>query len=267
MWYDSADNSAAGGFLNNTTNETDTPKKSGPKKSQSVMPLVIRQIENCYDEEFSLFGIKASILVLVGILRDYEVQSTKATYRIQDHTGTIKAVWWLENDADTTPNLPAVKEGSYVQVFGSLRKKEEGTDENIIMVLRMFPVDDANIVYNHLLQVVHARLEAEHMSKNKEVMIKTNNPGAALANSMTFYDDNMDGTGGANNMGMTPIQHKVFILLQKDSSQNGLHRDAIMKHFPPNQRAQVNDALQFLNNEGHVYSTINNDTFKATDLV
>lgn len=29
---------------------------------------------------------------------DYEVQSTKAMYNIQDHTGDIKAIWWLETD-------------------------------------------------------------------------------------------------------------------------------------------------------------------------
>lgn len=100
---------------------------------------------------------------IVGILRDYEVQSTKATYNIEDHTGTIKAVWWLEHDGDSTPNLPAVKEGSYVQVFGSLRNQESG---KILMVLRMFLVEDANVITNHMLQVIHARLALEAMSKS-----------------------------------------------------------------------------------------------------
>lgn len=100
---------------------------------------------------------------LVGILRDYEVQSTKATYRIEDHTGEIKAIWWLESDTDSVPNLPLVKEGNYVQVFGSIRNKEEG---KMVMVLKMFPVEDCNILTNHLLQVVHARLSYEAMNKS-----------------------------------------------------------------------------------------------------
>lgn len=95
-------------------------------------------------------------------MRDYEVQSTKATYNIEDHTGNIKAIWWLENDGDN-PILPAVKEGSYVQVFGSLRNQEGG---KILMVLRMFPIEDANVITNHLLQVIHARLALEAMSKS-----------------------------------------------------------------------------------------------------
>lgn len=100
---------------------------------------------------------------LVGILRDYEVQSTKATYRIEDHTGEIKAIWWLENDSDTVPNLPPVKEGNYVQVFGSIRNQE---GDKMIMVLKMFPVEDCNLVTNHLLQVIHVRLGYEAMSQS-----------------------------------------------------------------------------------------------------
>lgn len=37
-------------------------------------------------------------VVLVGILREYEVQSTRATYEIEDHTGKITAVWWLDTE-------------------------------------------------------------------------------------------------------------------------------------------------------------------------
>lgn len=91
------------------------------------------------------------------------MQSTKATYRIEDHTGEINAIWWLENDSDNTPSLPPVKEGNYVQVFGSLRNQASG---KMIMVLKMFPVEDCNIVTNHLLQVVHTRLAYEAMSKS-----------------------------------------------------------------------------------------------------
>lgn len=41
----------------------------------------------------------------------------------------------------------------------------------MIMVLRMFPVSDANIITSHLLQAIHARLEAEYMANNPTVSI------------------------------------------------------------------------------------------------
>lgn len=61
------------------------------------------------------------------------------------------------------PNLPDVKEGRYCRVFGSLRVQD---GQKILMVLRMFQVDNINIITTHLLQVVHARLEAESMQKH-----------------------------------------------------------------------------------------------------
>lgn len=60
------------------------------------------------------------------------------------------------------PNLPEVKEGRYCQVFGLIRVYE---GRKTIMILKMFQVDNINIITNHLLQVIHVRLEAEAMSK------------------------------------------------------------------------------------------------------
>lgn len=54
-----------------------------------------------------------------------------------------------------------VKEGCYVRVYGSLRTQD---GEKILMVLKMFPVDDINEVTNHLLEFIHTRLETESMS-------------------------------------------------------------------------------------------------------
>lgn len=87
------------------------------RRLQNVVPVVVRQIKDCPDEEFTLFGMQTQIvrnintlieiitdvlitlqLSIVGMVIDYEVQSTKAMYNIQDHTGDIKAIWWLETD-------------------------------------------------------------------------------------------------------------------------------------------------------------------------
>lgn len=60
------------------------------------------------------------------------------------------------------PNLPNVREGRYCQVFGSVRNQD---GRKIIMILKMFPVEDINVITTHLLQVIHTRLEAEAMNK------------------------------------------------------------------------------------------------------
>lgn len=101
-------------------------------------------------------------MTIVGILKQVEIQSTKAVYKIEDHTGDITAILWLDNDSDSEATLPTVQEGNYVQVFGSIRMQD---GEKVVMILRMFPVDDCNIITTHLLEVVHTRLAAEKMSQ------------------------------------------------------------------------------------------------------
>lgn len=68
------------------------------------------------------------------------------------------------------------------------------------------------------------------------MQIRANNPGAALANSMSFMDDDMNG-GGV--MGLTPMQEKVFKLLQSNNTPEGMDRQTLLKAFPANQRREV----------------------------
>lgn len=84
-------------------------------------------------------------------------------YRVEDHTGSIKMVWWLESDSnDDSPKVPSVKEGAYVQVFGTIRSQN---GEKNLMVLKMFPIEDCNIINTHLLEVIDTRLQAEASHK------------------------------------------------------------------------------------------------------
>lgn len=113
----------------------------------------------------------------------------------------------------------------------------------------------------------------------QDINIRKNNPGVALANTMSFIDDNMS---DQRSSGLTPIQQKVMKILESNSSETGPSRQFILKQFSANQHRDVkyvylfyvqttyyflicfSDALEFLNNEGHAFSTIDNDHFKAT---
>ncbi|XP_045475346.1 replication protein A 32 kDa subunit [Harmonia axyridis] len=262
MWESSmfGDKSASGGFFNNTNDADATPGKGQKtRRLQNVVPVVIRQIKDCPEEEFSLFGMQTQILSIVGIVLDYEVQSTKAMYNIQDHTGNIKAIWWLETDKDNAPKLPSIKENCYVQIFGSLRFQD---NEKMMMVLRMFPVSDANVVTSHLLQVIHARLEAEYMASNPTgptSAIKKNNPGGDLANSMHFLETT------AQDSSLTPIQAQIHEILKRAPSMSGTSKTELLSQFPQQRSVEVLEALEFLIDEGHAYSTIDTEHFKATD--
>lgn len=64
--------------------------------------------------------------------------------------------------------------------------------------------------------------------------IQAKNPGAELANSMSFMD-----TDNTKHTGLTKIQEKVFQILQPVESSMGLSRAKILENFPPNQHRAV----------------------------
>lgn len=138
--------------------------------------------------------------------------------------------------------------------------------QKMLMILRMFPIDNINEVTTHMLEAINVRLEAEALSKGSSFSSKImNNPGAELANSMSFMSGDND-MSAARQMGLTPLQEKIYRIIQPMSNTTaGISRQAVMQHFSVNQQREVNAALEFLISEGHAYSTIDNDHFKVTD--
>lgn len=52
---------------------------------------------------------------------------------------------------------------------------------------------------------------------------------------MSFMDTN----SGVGQFGLTPLQEKIIRILQPVESLNGLSRQQVMQHFPPNMHHEV----------------------------
>ena len=131
---------------------------------------------------------------------------------------------------NNTPNLPSVKENCYVRVYGSLRLQD---GQKTLMVLKMFAVDNINVVVTHLLEVIYTRLEAENMGKSHSVAV--NNPASDLINSMSFFND----TRGLSDTGLTALQDKVYNILKMDTNEAGVHINLVISKFPSQQQRNV----------------------------
>lgn len=68
--------------------------------------------------------------------------------------------------------------------------------------------------------------------------ISRNNPGMELANSMSFMDVEMN-LGSNENNSFTPLQQKVYSILQPVNTASGLHRAMLLQNFPTNQHREV----------------------------
>ena len=64
--------------------------------------------------------------------------------------------------------------------------------------------------------------------------------------------------------GMDKDQAIVFKIITGDDSESGIEREQIKANVPPSLVSKVDEILEFLAGEGHIYTTRTDNHFKAT---
>lgn len=230
-----------GGFLNESTSFSEDKKKS--QIVQNIVPAMIMHIINSTGE-LKLWGNRVHVVTFVGILRKVEEATTKILYEIEDDTGKITGHRWLE--ANNTAPQETWKLNTYYRVFG-LPRDINGTRQ--IMILRIMPVEDLNELTNHLLEVTYVALK-------RKKAVEASSQNSDFSDGRTLFTECP---------GMTPEQVIVFKLIQAGNDTDcGVERSEIKKRVPKHILPQVDDIIEFLTSEGHIYSTYTDDQFKTT---
>lgn len=69
------------------------------RRTSRTAPIVIRQALHSGDGDITIWGTEIMIVSIVARIRNIRMQSTKITYTIQDITGRMRAVFWLDQEA------------------------------------------------------------------------------------------------------------------------------------------------------------------------
>uniref|UniRef100_A0A6M2DRX8 Putative single-stranded dna-binding replication protein a rpa medium 30 kd subunit n=1 Tax=Xenopsylla cheopis TaxID=163159 RepID=A0A6M2DRX8_XENCH len=228
------------------------------EKEQTQVPMVVQQLKE-YKGDISqgvtMWGYKVNIVKLVGYVVNIENSSTKITYSIQDHTGSIDCYLWLEED--TTKELSNIMINTYVEVFGNVRKVQ---DNVLIMVFKIRPLTTFNQVTTHLLEVVHTRYKYEEMRKeddNSSMGTHTSGP------TNTFEANNMSAFGSGS---LNKQQQALYDAIRSFPYPEGISTKQLLEKFPNVSPSEMSKITDFLCNEGHIYTSIDSDHFLSTDI-
>lgn len=102
-----------------------------------------------------------------------------------------------------------------------------------------------NELTNHLLEVIFITLRQ-----------KTSNQ---------YKDSDKDVPMPDDNLGLTKDQLAVFRIIQEENDTvNGIERKTLKDRIPKNILPIVDDIIDFLTSEGHIYTTFTDDHFKTT---
>lgn len=258
MWGENAFSNDGGGYFNSS--DVSSPAnnaKRGPKRAQNIVPVMMKHLIDG-PEELQIWGTDVQIVTVVGIVRRIDPSTTKITYDIEDETGTMTAFHWIE--ADKGPQSSEIVVDSYVRVYGSLREQHQ---KKHILIMKIYPVTDLNEITMHLLEAIVVGLKGERMAGagSTDVSGARDSGQSMMGLQNTMMDSSIT---SASLGGMTNEQKQVFTIIKSDNeTPSGIERDMIKSRLP-NLASRVDDILEFLAGEGHIYTTLTDDHFKTT---
>uniref|UniRef100_A0A8C6QH71 Replication protein A 32 kDa subunit n=1 Tax=Nannospalax galili TaxID=1026970 RepID=A0A8C6QH71_NANGA len=244
-----------GGFGSPTPSQAE---KRSRARAQHIVPCTISQLLSATltDEVFKIGNVEISQVIIVGIIRHAEKAPTNIVYKIDDMTAVPMDVrQWVDTD-DASGENTVVPPETYVKVAGHLRSFQ---NKKSLVAFKIIPLEDMNEFTTHILEVVNA-----HM-----MLSKSNNPPptgrTSLSNPGISDSGNFSGNSFMPANGLTVTQNQVLNLIKACPRPEGLNFQDLRKQLQHMPVASIKQAVDFLSNEGHIYSTVDDDHFKSTD--
>ena len=259
MWDQSGyDN--AGGFVESGT-QANTPGGEKRKRAQNLCPIKINDIQLAEEDGIKIEGREIGMVSVIGQVKTVEQTATKTVYTVEDNSGSIEAVHWT--DADASDGIASgVSEGMNGRFIGSVRSQQ---GKKHIMVFKVLPVETKEELKAHELECLYVKLKLKQLNDKETQAIGGGGSQAGLPNSMIGSNST-----GASQMSTTSFgnskQDSVFKILSACTREEGMSRDEVMQSLKGRvSKKELDDALEYLSGEGHIYSTTDEDHFKTTD--
>jgi len=271
-----------GGYMaqgyNTSPSSQTSPGGDGKKERINTQtPLSCRQILNSGSEtsdDFFVDGKQLGSVTVLGVVREVDNKTTKKSYKIEDHTGILDVSQWVE-EADDGDGTPDCREGMYVRAIGHIKQFKDAVSVNAFHVA---PISSGNEVTQHLLDIV-----LQHLKNTKGVIgapAAAGGGGAMGGGAAAPMGGVM--AGGAPAQGGqfafqqnapveqgvgTPVQNSVLTCIKQHADdEQGVSVATIVSTLNGRfAEPQIREALDFLSNEGHVYSTIDDEHYASTD--
>ncbi|MCJ8749667.1 hypothetical protein PDJAM_G00178990 [Pangasius djambal] len=238
--------SSSGGF-SSSKNES-KPKTAGILR---VMPCTVSQLLSAREHRDSFFirDVELNQVTVVGLIRRAKPTTTHLVYSLDDMTGpALDVKQWL-NLEDVNMNHCVIPPGTYVKVVGSLRSFQH---HRSMVAFNIRHLDDFNEITSHMLEVIQAHLQSDSSSYSR-----MKNETTAIINTSHASDP--------ATIGFTANQRQVFTLIKSCPLAEGISMQCLRNSLKCLSFYDIRTCLQFLINEGHIYSTIDDCHFKCTN--
>ncbi|KAL4657542.1 replication protein A 32 kDa subunit [Arapaima gigas] len=249
-----------GGFASPTASQGG--EKKGRTRAQQIVPCTVSQLLSAAQAEdvFRVREVEIAQVTLVGIIRNTEKSMTNIQYKVDDMTGPPMDVkQWVDTE-DPTIESTVIPPGTYVKVSGNLRSFQ---NHKTVVAFSVRPLEDMNEITSHMLEVVQAHM----LLSRPQGMVRggmSTSTSVARPSTASFSRGYSGATDMANN-GLSPSQNQVLSLIKSCPDPQGISIQDLKLRLGGISVSVIKQAVEFLSNEGHIFSTIDEDHFRSTD--
>ncbi|KAL0302245.1 UNVERIFIED_CONTAM: Replication protein A subunit A [Sesamum angustifolium] len=263
-----------GGAFVSSQSADPSPASAKSRDNQPMYPVTVKQIIEATPStddkpNFLIDGVDVYNVKVIGMVFDKSERLTDVSFVIDDGTGRIGCHRWV-NDPHDTSEVEGLTDGIYVRIHGHLRSFQ-GKKQLVVYAIR--PVNDYNEIANHFLECIHAHCCSTKLQfpnscgkiqnrasapASAPLSISAPNGSQAVSSSQVSQEYNLDGLGSIDKMVLDYLQLPSSLAQEK-----GVHRNEIAQKLKIPQE-KILEAMEALESEGLVYSTIDEFHYKST---
>ena len=240
-------------------------KSSANARAETMCPVTVKMIKRAMDDagesgEYKYGGLTLGNVTLVGKVVGVKDGESNTSYTVDDGTGTCVVRVWNDGEGEGTEPFAL---NTYIRAYGQLKSL---SNEKCIAAHNsnaVRAITDFNEVTFHQLEVVYAN--AHSTTKTKTGVAN----GSAPSNVYSAAPVQAAPTAVQGNMMSENIHDAVSAVLHMPEAmgEHGLHLSEVTKLLNGRFTADaVRQAMDDMANDGMVYSTFDDDHFRATDL-
>ncbi|KAI4342595.1 hypothetical protein MLD38_027204 [Melastoma candidum] len=263
----------SGAFPSSQSTESRPPNPTKVWGEQGLMPVIVKQLSESYhsgdDKSVAIDGVEVAtyvhtryhlplpLVTLLGRVCDKSARVTDVSFSLDDGTGRVNCRRWVNEAADSL-EMEDIDDGVYVRVVGNL-KSPHGRWQTLMKL-----VSTSLTVYISTCRSLNSR-PVERLSPQKVELSKSlpSSNNTSYGNTISSAPAN-ELSGNYMMDGLKSSDLKVLEFLQQNYAQEkGAHRDEISRHLKiPSDK--IMDSIRTLEEEGLIYSTIDEYHYKST---
>ncbi|XP_061530132.1 replication protein A 32 kDa subunit [Phycodurus eques] len=241
-------------------------EKKGRTRASQIIPCTVSQLMSATqsDEAFKIGEVEVAQVTLLGIIRSTNKSMTNIQYKVDDMTcAPMDVKQWVDTE-DPSVDGSVLPPGTYVKVSGNMRSFQ---NHRSVVAFSVRPLGDMNEITSHMLEVVqaHMALGKPQTSVQASLGMSSYAPSMSRPAAAGVTDTGYMGARNMANNGLSSNQNQVLSLIKGCPDPQGIGLQELKTRLSGLSMMAIKQAVEFLSNEGHIFSTIDEDHFRSTD--